>query len=705
MKNSERRSAILRPNNLLTLLSKQFHSPQRAYELFDKFLRQKKFNRDFCLKLIEVLRQRAKIQWEIRRLAVLMLENQILKLQPDQLEDFDFLFTQLNLKEPGIKKKLVESVLREGYTTTELSGFICEFRRRLARLSYVHQKINGFKTHPDALNDFVEISKRDCKLSLARYLFHPEDVVDQILRQLEITGGVKDLDDDASDLDDQLARALKVLPRYEGTILKQLCKKSNIYWVSETTSSEINSLVEYPATTVVLVVKPPGSDIEFEFKRAGRRGTNVLSVVYARDGWAVPPSHRLDGGSMQWLLQYEADAASRLALIYRVIHDAEAPIPAYVSRSTVFAVPTRQGHVQTIPYFTDERSFGRGFNEMRSAMAHVVTAFAKENDEELVDLPGDLGLTVHFLGQVAPAQSIVSGTSSFRLDKLATYLSEDGPQIYFIQGLKRNYSNNDARRFADQLLEEVLGVYQPPNVDYINHEQYVKAALVVPENRTRANNVYLSLLQQIATFWGTLLGIRGHTKGESFVARNVGLKSVWESGQWIVKIIFMDHDLVSIPSASEKNFYAFGSLPNMSLDERYIWGRSTPEVFATTEVGYLNKIYRISPEIQEQGHALAKASLKNAYQKTRNRLLTNQRAKKLFASEFREKLFHWDTLVHGYFQMNGNKSSKRWKDQMKKALPAKTYKSAQLDTFWEVIEKYEGFLGRNSFIFDFGLES
>ena len=694
----------MRQKNLHSLLNAQFHNPQRAYELFEEFLRQKKFNRDFCLKLIAVPRQRAKIQWEIRRLAVLMLENQILKLPPDRQEDFDFLFTQLNLKEPGVKKNLVESVLREGYTITELSGFICEFRRRLERLSYVHRKITGLKTHHDALNDFIELSRQDCKLSLARYLFEPGDVVDQIVRQLKITGGVKDLDDDASDLDDQLVRALKVLPRYEGTILKQLCQKSLIYWVSETTSSEINSLVEYPATTVVLVVKPPGSDIEFEFKRAGRKGPNVLGVVYARNGYAVPPSHRLDGGSMQWLLQYEADAASRLALIYRFAHDMEAPIPQYVSRSTVFSVPTRQGEVQTIPYFTDERTFGRGFNEMRTAMAQSVRAFEKETGAELEDLPGDLGLTVHFLGEVTPAQSVLCGTSSFRLDKLATYLSGDGPQVYFKQGLKMTYSSNDARRFADQLLEEVLGVYNPPNVDYLSHDQYLKAAFLIAENRARANKVYLNLLHQIATFWGTLLAIRGYTRGESFVARNVGLKSVWFAGQWCVKIIFMDHDLVTIPGPREKNFYAHGSLPNMALDERYIWAKSTPELFATTEVGLLQKIYRISLDVQEQGQAVAKASLKKAYQQTTNRLLTDPRAKKLFTEEFREKLSDWDTLVQGYFQMNGNKSLKLWKQQMKKRLP-KGYKSAQLDTFWEVIEKYEAFLGRNSFLFDYDLES
>lgn len=344
MKNLGRPSRTSRQKHLLNLLSAEFHNASRAYDLFDEFLRQKNFNRSFCLRLFAVARQRTKTHWELRRLAVLMLEHQILKLHPDKLDDFDFLFTQLDLKAPGVEKNVLEFVLKEGYTTTDFRDFIFEFRRKLERLSHVHARIRGIRTHDDALRDFMEVSRHDCKLSLARYLFTPEDVVDQILRQLHVTAGVRDLDDSSPRfVDEELTRALRILPSFEASILKQLCETSYIYWVSDTTSSEINSLIEYPVTTVVLVIKPPGSDIEFELKRAGRRGPNLLNVVYASDGYTVPPSHRLDGGSMQWLLQYEANAASRLALIYRLVHDTEAPIPNYVSRSTIYSVPARQG--------------------------------------------------------------------------------------------------------------------------------------------------------------------------------------------------------------------------------------------------------------------------------------------------------------------------------------------------------------------------
>ncbi len=91
---------------------------------------------------------------------------------------------------------------------------------------------------------------------------------------------------------------------------------------------------------------------------------------------------------------------------------------------------------------------------------------------------------------------------------------------------------------ADDVLEEVLGIYLPPEVRYRGHEHYVQAALAVPENRTRADRNFLSVMQDIGTFWGTLLAVRGYTRGESVVARNVGLRSVWDEGEWKVKIIF-----------------------------------------------------------------------------------------------------------------------------------------------------------------------
>jgi hypothetical protein len=703
MKNLARPSRNSRQHRLSRLFTTQFRSAREPCELFDEFLREETYNHSFSLKLLGIAKQRHGFPWELRRLAVLMLEYQILKIPLKNFRDFDRLFCELNLKSgPGLKQPIVSTVLKEGYSTTDPRQFIPEFRSKLERLNYVHTRIRGVKTSSIALRDFIELSRRDCKLSLARYLFTPSEVVDQILSQVQVTDGMKDADTaQPAFVGNQLSHALSCLPAFEAEIVERLCDSSNIYWVSETTSAEINSLVEYPLTTVVLVIKLPGSDIELEIKRVGRKGNNALNVVYARDGYTVSPSHRLDGGSMRWLLRFEADAASKLSFIYRRVHGTDAPVANYISRSTIFSVPIGKTRAQILPYFTEPHLFGKGFKEMRVAMRESVDGFIEEGTSHVPALPGELGLTAQFMSQVAPAQAILSGTTSFRLDKVAAYLSSDGAQQYFDKGLGVNYSGHDARRLADSMLEEILACYQPPNIRYQSHNQYVKAAFTVPENRAKADQIYLSLLQQIASFWGTLLAVRGYSRGESFVARNVGLRSFWDTGQWKVKIIFMDHDALWIPGSNDKNFIAANVLPEMALDERYIWGGTNAAQFATSEVGYLRNIYRVSEDLGQKGQALAHQKLKKAYRKTQRALSTDPKLRALFNEQFIKRLPDWDTFVRGYLPLNGNESTTtNWKKEMKKTLAAKGYRVEAFSAYEGAIKKNREFLERYRRLFE-----
>jgi hypothetical protein len=699
MTTARRSARIPAQTRLFTFLASEFHNPAQVFELVDDFLGRQSYDADFCKKLIALGKQRSGVPWNLRRLAILILENQILKIGPEDLKTFDALLVQLNLKRAGVDRPLVNSLLKEGYSATDLRRFVPEFRRKLERLSRVHDRISGRRTSHAALRDFISVSRQHCKLAVARYLFTPAEIVAEILNQVQDSDGVKDLDlSQASFIDDEIKRALEVLPDYEAEILRRLRQTSRIYWVSEKTSSRINSMVEYPLKTVVLVIKPPGSEIEFEIKRAGLRGENSLNVIFARNGYTVPPSHRLNGGSMLWLLRYEADAATRLSRAYRQVHGTEAPVPAYVARSSVYAVPNGNSETRTMDYFTERRSFGPGFNQMRAAMRHSVAAFASEGHGRLADLPDGLGLTAQFIGQVTPAQSILSGTSAFRLDKLDTYLSNKGPDHYF-KGLGVRYSAEEAREFADNILEEVLGVYHPPDAGYQSHEQYVAAALATAANRARADQVYLSLVDQIAKFWGTLLSLRVHTRGESFVARNVGLKSCWDIGEWKVKIIFMDHDAVTLHGPSEHFFYADSAIPTMALDESYIWGRN-PRHFPGSDLGYLQRIYRIGKIIDRKGDAIARESLSEAYAKTRSALQTNQRLRSLFHKRFLERLLDWDMFVNGYLSLNGNKGAgKVWKTQMRDMLAGKGYKPGAVERMSETVETNREFLERYLFLF------
>ena len=674
-------------------LTTRIHHEQISNDLLNEFLRHRTFQKSFCRNLINLARQRH-IVWEQRCLAVLMAEHQILKLQPDDEDAFDWLFTELNLKTAGALKR---SLLKEGYSTIKPRQFIQEFQQRLERLDRVHRKIRGTNTPDAALREFVAVSRSECKLTLARYLFTPEEVVDRIVKEIQTTDGVKDVDVmQPQFMDAETAHALKRLPDFEAAIVRLLCEGQKTYWVGEKTSQRVNSLVEYPLTTVVLVIKPPGSEIELELKRAGRRGSNAFNVVFRRGKYKVPIPHRLDGGSMQWLLRYEERAAAKFHSIYRLVHGSEAPLPGYVARTTVFSIPTRHGPVASFRYFNDPRIFGeRGFQEMRGAMKDATAALVKEEGENLPAVAGEMGVTAEFLSHVAPAQSILTGTSSFRIDKLGLYLSAYGAQTYFNDWLRTSFTKTDAKQFADTLLEEVLGVYEPPEVALVDYGGYLDAAMAVPANRGRADEIFLELVREIATVWGTLLAARGHSRGESFVARNVGLRSVWDQGRWKVKLIFMDHDALSLPDLEIGHFFAQGAMQAMLLDERHIWGRANPALFPVSLVGYLINIYRIGSELERRAQALAEKELKAAYDKTHRAMLNDRRLRAFFSDVFMSRLFDWDEFVRGYL---GGQSEK-WKKKMKKMFAEKGYEKDAFDYYTQAADKGRGFLERHSFLF------
>ena len=561
MKQLERHPQTFKPDRLFNTLATEFDDPLRAYDLFNAFLPCPSYSRSLLLKLLGVARGESDDAWEIRRLAILMLEHQVLKIPPEKLDEFDLLLTGLKLKPAaGLSLPVNESVLREGYSTTDLRGFIAELRGKLERLKRVHAQISGKRITHRALLDFITLSRRECRLSLARYLFQPDEVVERIFKHVKLSKGIIDLNpSQPATVEAEDKQTVARMPDYEARILERLRETQRIYWVSEATSSELNSLVEYPLTTVVLVVKPPGSHLEFELKRAGRRGRCPLGVVHRREGHMVPPSHRLDGGSTQWLLRFESQSVSRLSGIYRLVHGVVAPFSTFHSRSSIYNIPVDEREENVLNYFTDSRIFGRGFGEMREAVKESIDSFNDEHQSPPMNIPGDIGLTMQFLGHVSPTQAIISGTSSFRLDRLAAYLSDDGPETYFAGGLQVKYSSHDARRLADEVLDEVLGVYTPPAVRYRSYRQYLEAAFNVAENRERADRNFLTAMQEIGKLWGTLLAVRGSTNGESFVPRNVGLRSVWAEGHWQLKVIFMDHDNLNLADVSVKNFQSLGA--------------------------------------------------------------------------------------------------------------------------------------------------
>lgn len=634
---------------LAAALPSELARDARARDLFGRFLAAEGYSEELALDLVDVAAGTGGDSWEVRRIAALMLQEQVLRLPLQDGAGWALLLGRLGLLAPG-GEAVHERVLAEGFTATGLRRFAQQLRRRLARAEPLLRRLRTRPVPADAWLDLLHLAGRECRLPLARYLFSAAEVAERIFDQLRCSHGVeRPFASGRPQVREETRRALARMPAYEAEIFERLADGAWIWWVGDSTPAEINSLVEYPLTTVVLAVKPPGSDLELELKRAGRRGGQPLGAVFERRGAAVPPPHRFDGASIGRSLQWEAVAGSLLSRLYRMVHRKEAPVSRLLSLSTVSSVPAASGDTALLDYFTLRRCFGKGFGRMRRDLRRTVEAFDRDSGNSLDELEGALGLTVRFLQRGSLAQAILCGTSSFRLDKVALYLSEEGPEAYFRRGLRRRFRGADARRLADEILEEALGLYTPPPGPYRDHESYVAAALRLPANRARADRTYLELMRQIGTFWGVLTAAKGYSLGESFVARNVGLRSVWRGGRWQVELRFMDHDSLRLMGVRADDFHPVDTTVGMRDDARFILGGGSEAPSVRGEVEYLDQIYRVGEETARQGREALLGALAASHRKTRAKL-GSPRLREFFSAAFLERIRDWDLLVGLYLQ-------------------------------------------------------
>jgi hypothetical protein len=630
--------------------------------LRDRFLAARGFEPRLAAELIDCAAGRggaAAAAWEERRLAALMLHRQVLLIPPHDLAAHDALFVRLGLK-PGPDRPLARWLLAEGFTTTAPRGFVRELRAWLARGRRWFRDLRGAATSEAAWRAFAAAARHESRLPLARYLFSPPAVVERIAGQLRLSRGVEAPFWMAGPLAAAEAeRALSRLPRYEAAIALALREPSLVYWVAGGTDSRLNALVAQPPATVALAVRPPGSCLELEIKRSGCRGPRLWDVIVRRDGENLPFTHRFAGGSMLPSLQRDADQSSRLAVIYRRAHAAEAPLGTTLALTAVYGVPAGAGEEHVLDYFSQPAAFGAGYREMRAAMGELVASCRYAAPGwHTAELDTELGLTLQFLHHYPPGQSILCGTSSLRLDRVARYLCpgalgtaaaaverEHGDEPDAGAGAGRRARHR--RELTDDMLDEVLGVYTPPRVAWRGQRAYVAAAFAVPANRARAGRIYGALMRELGRLWGTLLAVRGHSHGESFVSRNVGLRSCWEGGRWQVRIVFMDHDGLTLPDGRQEAFQPSRALPAMELDETYAWRRVRPKVpyqpIGVAEL--LGRIYRIDRAGARVAGAALRRELARAYRRTQAAVRRDPRLAALFHPRFVRRLGDWDDVA------------------------------------------------------------
>src|SRR5262245_35857635 len=129
------------PDYLPALLDAEFGSSRPSLRLI-QVCRGDGYARDAALELLSAAQGTSGESWSERCLAVLLLENQLLRLAPTEFAEFDAILTALELKpQTGDDIPMHKFVLEEGYSTCDFRGFTFELTRKLSRLDRVHASI------------------------------------------------------------------------------------------------------------------------------------------------------------------------------------------------------------------------------------------------------------------------------------------------------------------------------------------------------------------------------------------------------------------------------------------------------------------------------------------------------------------------------------------------------------------------------------
>jgi hypothetical protein len=666
----------------------------------------RRYDRDFAHGLLDHALDRGSA-WPSRRVAVLALENQLLSLADSALTEDDDraamheaapLLVRLGFA-PAAGAPCRDDVLKQGYTTTAPGGFFRELIRRLSRLAPVHQALMDSPAAPEAVARFLDVASQECLLTLARGVFGADEVVAEILRRVRVTAAEIDTSEESAQGAEEARTVVDLLPAYEADILARLHGEARSWWFGAATPTTHNALVAWPAGTAALVIRPPGSSAEFEIKRVGVRGQHALTIAYERGGKPLPPSHRLQGGEPLSVLQWEAKHCALLSTLYRMIHREAPPLSAVVQLRRVTGVPRADGtEVPLLDWLERPEAFGAGFDAMRQALTRSLFAFVRERYVINDVPPTDEKRTHAFLRAMTPAQCTLAGTSALRLDVAAAWLGSGGADSYFAAVHGRAPTLPEACRFADTVLMEILDSYRPPAAT-TSYAAYVAAAFAA--NRAAADRAFLAVLATLGRLWGTLLGLRGYTEGESFVPRNVGLRAVWADGQWTVRIVFMDHELTNVIGKTMRHFHPKAGLSGMHKDWVHILGGRLGGLPRAGTVAALVAIYRPDAALAAHGRARMIDELRRAYRVTIARMRDNDAVRARFRDSFVSAFPAWDAVLRLYHASRvGTRERARWKGAMRRVMAAHGLDEKLIGEYRRAIHRHRRMLRGAPYLFD-----
>ena len=122
------------------------------------------------------------------------------------------------------------------------------------------------------------------------------------------------------------------------------------------------------------------------------------------------------------------------------------------------------------------------------------------------------------------------------------------------------------------------------------------------------------------------------------------------------------------------DFYPQLALDGMALDETYIWGGLPPEERATSAVGYLQTIYRVSDDLKEQGQSLARSSVERRLQEDSACVGDQRKAAVTYLTRCSWSACPTGTRLSQAISITPDTAaSTKWRDEMRKMLAEKGY--------------------------------
>lgn len=584
------------------------------------------FSRERAIEIAKIARDRIRARWQTRCIAAHLLADELDTIGPEDLDELCWWFCKFGVCTPTAE--LVDAdVLRQGYSTREIGPFAQEFRRRL-------QWRPSSPAGTDPLAELIRRAEQPHRLPLARYLISAEDVATQILSMCRCSKGSEQ--DGVGG-----ATALARLPRYEAAIVEQLRLEGRVLWLGPRTPRRLGGLIEHPLGTAAIVIKPPGSTIELEIKRVGLGSERPVNVIVRRGERRVPGPHRFQGVCLGRLLNFEVHSSARLQNVMSTIGYGMGASPRFLVVNRIDRVPLPDGRqsVAVVDYLSNPRYWPAAeLERLHGDIREAVSLFTGEGrGSRLPSLPGPIGAAAELFAVTKPSQGVLLGTTSYRLDQLTRLLSDDGPALYF--GEVEDVSDAERRWLADTLLAEILANYSPPAEASANdYGGYL--AVARGHNRPEVERAFLDVCEQLGRMFAALLALRAYSMGESFVARNVGLRAVWEAGAPRVRMVFMDHDSLHLPSARHRR-PLLKVLKGIREDHLHAFGPND----SITDFSMLARIYGCDDALRGRGRARIDEAARVTYAHVQRRIRDDAELARTLAAPRYHDL---DTLLAAY---------------------------------------------------------